>query len=129
MQAEGAALLRLVLRAHRACMPAPVRALGDSFVLSEFRAVGRLATAGELRVEHAQSFKQEWLKYAAHVRSRAAGGAADAEAIRYFDQDAASLAQGMNDDQRVMLAKLRQEAGKAHVAGEGSGAGGSAGAS
>eukprot|EP00793_Prasinoderma_coloniale_P004898 PRCOL_00000659-RA len=111
MVAEGAALLRTVLRTHRECLPAPVRALGDGYVLSEFRAVADKARKGELVDAHAASFREEWIKYVAHVRARAGGGT-DANAMGFFSLEAEQLAAEMSDEQRVSLAKLQQEAFK-----------------
>lgn len=69
---EGAAavfsLLRAILRLHRERLPPPMRSMGDTYVVSEFRRHLRSKTTAE----QWRVFEREWRNYAAML-----GGTAD----------------------------------------------------
>lgn len=73
---EGAAavfsLLRTILRLHRERLPPPMRSMGDTYVVSEFRRHLRSKTSEE----QWRIFAREWRNYAAML-----GGTADQEIV------------------------------------------------
>lgn len=132
--APAFSLLRSILRLHRERLPPPMRAMGDTFVLSEFRR----ALRHEMSEEQRRMFALEWQRYAAMLGGTAdqqaaaaaaaqpAQAAAGAGASQQFEQQSlgsvtAAIAAGSADmteqllqhlspDQRRQLVKLQQEA-------------------
>lgn len=115
-------LLRRVLRLHRERLPPPMRAMGDTFVLSEFRRALRNKTSEE----QWRTFAAEWQRYAAMLSGTAdqqvgvgpapqgagqQGVASVTAAIASGSADMAEqLLQHLSPDQRRQLVKLQQEA-------------------
>lgn len=68
---EGAAavfsLLRAILRLHRERLPPPMRSMGDTYVVSEFRRHLR----GKTSEEQWRTFEREWCNYGAMLGGKA----------------------------------------------------------
>lgn len=93
--APAFSLLRSILRLHRERLPLPMRSMGDTFVLSEFRR----ALRHEMNEEQRRTFVLEWQRYAAML-----GGTADQQAAMAAAgqpaQDAASDGSSAGTGQR-----------------------------
>jgi hypothetical protein len=131
-------LLRRILRLHRAQLPPPMRGMGDTYVLSEFRRHLR----GNTTEQQWATFATEWRRYAAMLggtadqqpASAGAGGGAGVAsvtaAIAGGSRDMTEqLLEQLSPDQRRRLAQLQQEAAAlgAEMLGKPRGGGGSGG--
>lgn len=112
-----AALYRAVLRANRAALPPPLRALGDGYAAEEFRRHLRAKTTPQ---QWAQ-FGGAWRDYAERLTSGGAGAAAGAGADGAGAGGAGSVAAfsgdlpeeevaSMSREQRQQLEQLRRAA-------------------
>ncbi|KAL6772409.1 SDHAF3 [Auxenochlorella protothecoides x Auxenochlorella symbiontica] len=100
-------LFRIILRAHREKLPAPMRELGDTYVKDEFRKHLR----GKTTQEQWRQFMEEWRRYAGTLAAsdgpQASGGVAAADASGDIPPE---ILETLTPDQRARLAKLRAEA-------------------
>ncbi|KFM25169.1 Mitochondrial import receptor subunit TOM9-2 [Auxenochlorella protothecoides] len=100
-------LFRIILRAHREKLPAPMRELGDTYVKDEFRKHLR----GKTTQEQWRQFMEEWRRYAGTLAAsdgpQASGGVAAADASGDIPPE---VLETLTPDQRARLAKLRAEA-------------------
>lgn len=123
-------LLRGILRLHRAQLPPPMRQMGDTYVVSEFRRHLR----GNTTEQQWATFAAEWRRYAAMLNGSAdqspsgdAGVASATAAIAGGSRDMTEqLLEQLSPEQRRRLVQLQQEAAAlgAELLGKPSGGGG-----
>ena len=111
-KASTLSLYRSILRLHSKSLPMDMRSLGDAYVKAEFKLHKNVTDQNQLH-----NFFSEWKKYLIHIQ----------EAVRARDSREAGLVEKsmrvnfgvkmddsieMNNDQKIQLEKLKEEATK-----------------
>lgn len=99
---KAATLYRSIVHAHRKYLPESMRMLGDKYVRAEFH---RHKTATQ--PEQVAQFYREWEKYLEQIQMTSRGSSSGG--VGKDLPDGVSL----TEDQKVQLARLREEASKA----------------
>lgn len=108
-------LYRQILRAHYKQLPTPMRSLGDGYAREEFRRHLEAKTTQEQWIE----FGSQWSKYLSTIAPATdtapgspgpRGGSGVVSAADLSGDLSPEILAALNDEQRVMLDKLRDEA-------------------
>mmetsp|Transcript_17459 Transcript_17459/g.59696 ORF Transcript_17459/g.59696 Transcript_17459/m.59696 type:complete len:121 (-) Transcript_17459:355-717(-) len=111
-RAAALAVLRGALRAHREKLPPPMRALGDQYITSEFRAMAARQRAGTATEAQWREFLLQWREYTGTLSGGGGGSPAQGGPAVSGELGLEEL-EAMTDEQRQQLFRLREEARKA----------------
>lgn len=98
-------LFRDIKRTHRSVLPPPLRAMGDTYARDEFRRHWKPQTTQP----QWQAFVQEWQRYLSMLQGRA-------DLPEQSGDIREDVLESLNAEQKVQLARLKEEAGRAREA-------------